>query len=647
MAAMISYREAGSVTIVAGDGTSPTLTGLGGSALNGGSGVDLSRSIVLVTTRNVADEPRVRRHIFRAALTSTTNITFYRDQSSFARDCVVEWEVIEFDATYLDSLQTGTVDPTADPTDITVTSVVAAQSVPLVYGQTNSNSLDDGATAQLTSPTNLRLDFAAAPASGEYQASWQLIEFSSDVAVQSGIISISDAQTSNTATITGVNTGRTFVSHGGVQGLASTNTTRRCRATVGLQDATTVIAKRSIEPTRIAGDVAYFAVELPDGAAVEQGEVAIADGNSAPTAQPSFTALTSGAATGWNGWGWQNFRGYDSGETAGTYHDQNMLVSTVLDGTRDGMTIQRGGTSGDVHVGWTAIDWSVASGGSPQTEIIGQPSETDSALGVTASGGAVSVAAGQASETDAALAVSAVAGAASVALGQANETDLAFAVTAIGGAVSVPVARAGETDTALPVTITAGAITVTIGLAGETDAALSVTPTSGTSLAIGIASETDEGRAISPVAGAITVQIGLATEADSALAVTATAGGVVTVGQAGETDAALTITPLGGAVSVGIGQAGETDTAGTVTPGSSLTLTLGRGQEVDAAFGIQIVAGEAIVALGIAAETDVARAITALGGETSADDAKQISLTGRASLTRGLIGYAKPGRTLQ
>ena len=144
-------------------------------------------------------------------------------------------------------------------------------------------------------------------------------------------------------------------------------------------------------------------------------------------------------------------------------------------------------------------------GAGTATRTVGQPSETDTALGVTVSLGNVNVVVGQASETDTALAVTPALGGNSVAVGQALETDSAFAVTpAASGVGSLALGLASETDSCEPVAPILGSNpTVDVGQAVETDSALSVVPTGAgnANQAVGQASQTDTALTISPRSG--------------------------------------------------------------------------------------------------------------------------------------------------
>ena len=165
-------------------------------------------------------------------------------------------------------------------------------------------------------------------------------------------------------------------------------------------------------------------------------------------------------------------------------------------------------------------------GATVQTVNVGQATETDTALAVTPSAGAVSVAVGQATETDTALAVTpSPSGAVNVAAGQASETDTALAVTPSLAGIFASVGQAVETDTALAVTPAAsGAAAASVAQASETDTALAITAQLGTATAVvGQAVEIDTALPVTPVQP-LFVATGLAAEVDAALSIAAVMG---------------------------------------------------------------------------------------------------------------------------
>jgi len=195
---------------------------------------------------------------------------------------------------------------------------------------------------------------------------------------------------------------------------------------------------------------------------------------------------------------------------------------------------------------------------------LGLATETDTALGATASKTATL---GQATETDTALGATA---AKAMTMGLATETDTALAVTATK---SASLDLATEVDSALGITASK---VYTLGLATETDEALGMTSGASASFEFSLATETD---AALGVTAAKAVTLGLATEVDLALGFTAVK--VLTLGLATETDSALSFAPTKLAP---LGLATETSTALAIT--AAKAYPLGLATEVDEALAI-------------------------------------------------------------
>ena len=229
-------------------------------------------------------------------------------------------------------------------------------------------------------------------------------------------------------------------------------------------------------------------------------------------------------------------------------------------------------------------------GATPVTVSVGQASETDSALPITATFADLTIPIGQATEADSALSVTLNFGAQTIPIGQASETDSAFSIDPSFGALSVPVGLASETDDALPITFSSGALSIAIGQASESDTALPITIQSGPlSIPVGIASEADSAFPVVPSFGALAISIGQATESDSAQPVTLTYGNItIPMGIASEADSALPINVTGLSVPIPIGIATETDSAFSIgfNVATPLNISIGFAQERDYALSV-------------------------------------------------------------
>ena len=343
----VNSIQTGSLTIEAGDGTTVDVTI---------TSVTQANSIVLHSERNNDNSSRLFRHGFQAALTSGTNLRFTRDDASFATDVIIEWSVIEFDAGEFQSIQTGTVNATADPTDTTITAVTVADTVPIVDGVIISanahTSAKHNAVASITSTTNFRLDFTATPATDDYHATYQILEFNSDdVTIQTGEVALSSSEGSDTATITSVDTAKTMVLNGGLRG-GNFGHISRTFARVKLTDATTVDVARSTAGSTLAMDVGYAVVEFDDHTEVEGGEATIPDGGS--SVNPTFTELGADSVPFYCDW---RINGYPSANIDVVDAYRSAFASIALSSPPDDIVLERVGTSRALEIGWFVADF--------------------------------------------------------------------------------------------------------------------------------------------------------------------------------------------------------------------------------------------------------------------------------------------------
>ena len=340
-----------SVTYASGDGTDPT-------AITLGSSVVLNQSVLTFSQRNSNSDQRLKRHVFTGVLTAST-IQFSRNQSSHATSVTIEWEVVEYDSSVF--VQRGTSDLTAATTNISITTVDDTASFAVFSFKTSLDSLLNNVAARssiTSSGANVTFDLDTAPTTGQCEIAWQVVEFAgADANVQMGTIALSSSEGTKTKAITSVTAGDTFLVHGGISSNQSTDPPARNKASLELNSATEIEAKRNSIATLIAMDVSYYVVEMLDGTTVERGAVTITDTNTTPSTQPSFTAMSNPSLM----LGQTAGNLYPSSATPDTNPGHNYATLSV-DGTDDGLTIQRNLTNKDLYVPWFAIDWNAAGG---------------------------------------------------------------------------------------------------------------------------------------------------------------------------------------------------------------------------------------------------------------------------------------------
>jgi hypothetical protein len=339
----VSSSQRGSVTFTSLSGTAPTQVI---------TSVDITRSIVMFTERNADSQGRDLRYHFTAYLSDATHIQFTRNDAA-GDTCVLAWEVVEFAAGALQSLQTGTIDPAATPTNIVITAVAAAQAFPILTCSTNLTSNTGGWPRPIISSTQLQLAFPAAPAAGNALTRWQVVEFkTADATVQSGTIALPSAY-SATAAITAVNTGKTVVAGFGNGGAGGDRSNWQTYLSTSSQITTADQVVGSVG----AANVTYYAIEMKDGSTVQSGNVAIAAAATAPASAPTWTAMTNGVM----------FRATPlANAVLGNLVDGlplDVAFSEEMNAGQDGVAISRTGITSSVSLTYYGIDWAASGGG--------------------------------------------------------------------------------------------------------------------------------------------------------------------------------------------------------------------------------------------------------------------------------------------
>lgn len=343
--------QSGSESIASGDGTTINITI---------SAVTVADSIVMYTIRNADTAGRLYRHIFNASLTSTTNLRLTRNASSFATAIVVEWTVIEFASGEV-TIQTGEVDSTSATENITISAVVLADTFPIFGLETSANAFFRNVIfyGEFTSTTNLRLNYNTAPTTGQSVVQYQVVE-STDFSVQEATISFTsgDATESKTSTISAVTLANTFIINAGLTVSDDFNQNRHFMR-FKLNDTTTVQADRSLAGTEPALTGQFYVIEVSDGQVVESFDSTILDTDTAPTTQPSWTALSTSLTAIMNGGPWGNKRGDNTNDDL----PEDDAITIKLDAGADGATITRTGVDGERKTTGYAVDWTVAAAG--------------------------------------------------------------------------------------------------------------------------------------------------------------------------------------------------------------------------------------------------------------------------------------------
>lgn len=369
----IASIQRNSEAVTSGDGTTIDITI---------SPVTVANSIVQYTTRNADAAGRVLRHMFRPSLTSPTNLRFVRTSSSFADALTIEWEVIEFDTGVLESsVQVGTSTPAGTTTDVAITPVDPANSIVLMAvsysgnSRLQTNSFRASIETDSVTGDTLRIICGATPDGSV--VGWQVVEFkpASINRLQIGTIDLS-TNGSATAMISAVDLGKAVVISQGWTFSGTVAGSGRAELATYFNSDTEIEARRSTNGTVAACIAGYAVIEFADDTTTEHGTVTVPNTATVPVSQPSFTALTNGSIL----IGAMPNNAYNAGSDN---TPNNHTASVALDGSEDGVTITRVGTSQDIVVAWSAIDWAGAGGGGDPT---GTAALALSGISISASG---------------------------------------------------------------------------------------------------------------------------------------------------------------------------------------------------------------------------------------------------------------------
>lgn len=309
-AAKLFRKQSGTVTLT---GTSGTVTIFP---------VNLGKSFLVfsATSSNNTSGSDSGNALVAGVLTNATTLTFSRGNATV--NATIHWQIFEFVSGV--TVQRGTANIAASPTDITLTAVDVAKSFPIVNGSSGASGnygQNDSFNAEITSATNLRLT-AGSPIATAY---WQVVQYD-DAIVKKVTATMGTSASDNTVNvtlspaITNLNKAMVLSNHAtsGTASLAGQHIPQ-----TKLIDASTVQFFRTApHPSAIFTFVAYV-IEFTDNTLVERNEVAFAAGSGG--LQTSVAAINA-SLTGSGVFGPGNF-GTQVGSNS---NNQNMGYSRVV-----------------------------------------------------------------------------------------------------------------------------------------------------------------------------------------------------------------------------------------------------------------------------------------------------------------------------
>jgi len=228
--------------------------------------VDLAKSFSLASWENPGaswgDGDTIRHR-----LTSATNLEFLIDTLPGGFEPEIDWEVTEFTGAVVQRGITTFASGTASE-DIVITSVDLSRSIVHISNTINGalavTPNIQGLSGELTTSTNLHIERDGTGNSMEI--AWKVIEFPSDVKVQSGVESLGTTQTVANVAITSVDLNKTavLISHhmkGGRTSDSSDDNPHTVWYKAELTTATNLQLTRALSDTS-TGDVAWYVIEL-------------------------------------------------------------------------------------------------------------------------------------------------------------------------------------------------------------------------------------------------------------------------------------------------------------------------------------------------------------------------------------------------
>lgn len=195
-------------------------------------------------------------------ITNSTTLTFQRFGTS--GDVSIKWYVAEFKSGV--TVQRGSVVMSSTTVNVSLQSVDLSKSFPIVSLRNSGSAFgqDDFDRAKLTSSTNLQIKVNA---SGSNQVcEWQVVEYA-DSQVQTGDVSFATGDSSKTASISSVDTGKSWLinSYQSASGTGSNIGQKLVRGVI--TNSTTLTFDR--DQTGQTMDLTWYLVEFTDGTTIQ------------------------------------------------------------------------------------------------------------------------------------------------------------------------------------------------------------------------------------------------------------------------------------------------------------------------------------------------------------------------------------------
>ncbi len=312
------------------------------------SSVDTSKTFIVVSCSPDTDRPE--RGQISWELTDATTITIFRNASAGGA-ITFQWYASEFSSGVVVQRGTQVMDATTE--NVTISSVTLNKSFVLSSADQGGGaySADDFTKSRLTTSTNLELTMDVA-GNASTLLKWQVIEFTG-ASVQTGEVAFTTADSSKTATITSIDTGKSLLIHTqkSADGTFANIGQKMIRGVI--TNSTTLTFDR--DNTGQTMDLTWFLVEFTDGTIVQHASEAFTSGQTQKDVTISAVVLANSIALA----GGMYHRG---GKTPYSANDNTSVGSVECDlTTTTNLQLTRSSTgSVTCDIGWFVVEFNAA-----------------------------------------------------------------------------------------------------------------------------------------------------------------------------------------------------------------------------------------------------------------------------------------------
>lgn len=298
-----------------------------------------------------------------------TEITWTRDTATSAQTVTIHWFVTEL-AIGQGTVQHGEHSPTLATSAVALASSVdITRSIVILNTRHDDNQVDQEVFStvhftNLTGDDAADITFTTGTAPNGVTHRYQVVEFASgQVNIFRGDVVLDGAEATDTFVFnspTGVDLAKSILTYtsrttGNIQNI------RRAAVEAHFTAVDTVTVQRDDAGTTPTVTVAVTVVEFTDGTEVRSGVETILNTASAPTSQPTFTAVDLDRTIVWNDNEVPHTHQTSTDNGADNRVGMDLTSTTQLD-------ITRVGTNGELTVPWFVIQWAEAgapTGGTP------------------------------------------------------------------------------------------------------------------------------------------------------------------------------------------------------------------------------------------------------------------------------------------